>query len=118
VDDFGTGQSALGALQSLPVSELKVDRSFVRGLDGSEPDRARAIIRAILAMAGSLGLRAIAEGVETEAQFAILLAEGCTAMQGFLLGRPLDLHSFEARYLQPQARLRVVEPSSQRGTAP
>ena len=104
IDDFGTGQSALGVLQSLPVAEIKIDRSFVRGLDGPEPERARGLVRAILAMAGALGLRAIAEGVETEAQFEILKQEGCPAMQGFLLGRPMDLCSFEARYLTMASR--------------
>ncbi|WP_181319003.1 putative bifunctional diguanylate cyclase/phosphodiesterase [Rhodobacter aestuarii] len=108
VDDFGTGQSALGALQHLPVAELKIDRSFVQALDGEEPARALAIVRAILAMAESLGLHAIAEGVETERQFDMLRAEGCTLMQGFLLGRPVDLRSFEAMYL-PQQRARVRE---------
>ena len=108
IDDFGTGQSALGVLQSLPVAEIKIDRSFVRGLDGPEPGRARALVRAILAMAGALGLRAIAEGVETEAQFSILQDEGCPAMQGFLLGRPLALRSFEARYLAGMSRPQVA----------
>ncbi|SOB93133.1 putative bifunctional diguanylate cyclase/phosphodiesterase [Rhodobacter maris] len=102
VDDFGTGQSALGALQDLPVTELKIDRSFVSALDGPEPERALAIVRAILAMAQALGLKAIAEGVETEAQFEILRGAGCTLMQGFLLGRPVDLAQFEALYLQPE----------------
>ena len=108
IDDFGTGQSALGVLQSLPVAEIKIDRSFVRGLEGPEPGRARALMRAILAMAGALGLRAIAEGVETEAQFSILKEEGCPAMQGFLLGRPLGLRSFEARYLAKEQRPRAI----------
>ncbi|PYF09704.1 PAS domain S-box-containing protein/diguanylate cyclase (GGDEF)-like protein [Rhodobacter viridis] len=108
IDDFGTGQSALGVLQSLPVAEIKIDRSFVRGLDGPEPARARALVRAILAMAGALDLRAIAEGVETEAQYRVLKEEGCPAMQGFLLGRPLSLRSFEARYLAGMQPLRAV----------
>ncbi|MFD2173702.1 putative bifunctional diguanylate cyclase/phosphodiesterase [Rhodobacter lacus] len=105
VDDFGTGQSALGALQDLPVTELKIDRSFVCALDGPAPERALAIVRAILAMARALGLKAIAEGVETEAQFEILRAEGCTMMQGFLLGRPVDRAQFEALYLSEGAAL-------------
>ncbi len=101
IDDFGTGQSALGALHNLPLTELKIDRSFVAALDGQEPGRALAILRAILAMAGALGLRTIAEGVETPSQLAHLLHEGCTGMQGYLLGRPCDLRSFEARFLAP-----------------
>ena len=101
IDDFGTGQSALGALHSLPVTELKVDRSFVAALDGEDPGRALAILRAILAMAHALGLRTIAEGVETQSQLAQLLQEGCTCVQGYLLGRPCDLRSFEARFLGP-----------------
>ncbi|MBZ4021488.1 hypothetical protein CKO11_03295 [Rhodobacter sp. TJ_12] len=108
IDDFGTGQSALGALQHLPVTELKIDRSFVQALDGEEPARARAIVQAILAMAHALGLRAIAEGVETERQFEILRAEGCSLMQGFLLGRPVDLRTFESLYLSGAAARRLA----------
>ena len=99
IDDFGIGQSALGALHNLPVTELKIDRSFIAALDGDDAGRALPIIRAILAMARALGLRTVAEGVETPSQFARLQHEGCTGMQGFLLGRPCDLHRFEARFL-------------------
>lgn len=86
VDDFGIGYSSLGYLQSLPVSELKIDRSFVQSL----PDNARdyALAEAILALASHLGLAAVAEGVETEAQATFLRDRHCQTMQGYLFGRP------------------------------
>lgn len=82
IDDFGTGYSSLSALRRYPLDWLKIDRSFVRDLP-DEPG-ALAIAETILAMAGALGLRTMAEGVETEAQLAALRARGCTGFQGFL----------------------------------
>lgn len=90
VDDFGTGYSSLAYLQRLPVDVLKIDRSFVRPLDG-EPDAARsahALAGAIATLARGLGLEVLAEGVETEAQLAALETLGCDTLQGFLLGKP------------------------------
>jgi diguanylate cyclase (GGDEF)-like protein/PAS domain S-box-containing protein len=94
IDDFGTGYSSLAYLKKFPVAKLKVDRSFVRDLMTDAGDR--AIVHAIVSMASSLGMRTVAEGVETEAQLAFLRERGCDAMQGFLLSRPLAGDAFAA----------------------
>lgn len=88
IDDFGTGYSSLAVLKRLPVSWLKIDRSFVSGLPNNADDA--AIATAIIGLAHSLNLRAIAEGVETEAQFRFLRSRGCDAIQGYLLAEPLN----------------------------
>ncbi len=92
VDDFGTGYSSLSYLQRLPVDVLKIDRAFVRDLDGSgmARDHARALTEAITGLGHSLGLKVLAEGVETEAQLEVLTALGCDAVQGYYFARPLD----------------------------
>ncbi len=99
LDDFGTGYSSLAYLRSLPVSELKIDRSFVAG--AAESARDAALLRSILALADDLGLATIAEGVETAAQCAVLADLGCEAFQGFFFGRPMPLADFEATLLTP-----------------
>ncbi len=86
LDDFGTGYSSLGYLRSFPLDKLKIDRSFVHDLGRSKT--AAPILRAIAAMAESLGLVTIAEGVETEAQLALLREFGVAQVQGYLFGRP------------------------------
>lgn len=86
LDDFGTSYSNLGHLKRLPVEALKIDRSFVSGL--TEKDTDRGIVRAVLAIADSLGLQVVAEGVETAEQQAELLALGCPMGQGYLLSQP------------------------------
>jgi EAL domain-containing protein (putative c-di-GMP-specific phosphodiesterase class I) len=86
IDDFGTGYSALSYLQRLKLDAIKIDRSFVSRL-GSEGSNS-AVVRTILALGNNLGLRIIAEGVETEDQFAKLKALGCQNGQGFLFGKP------------------------------
>ena len=91
LDDFGTGFSALSYLHRFPIAALKIDRSFVSDLDGAARAESVAVIRAIVALAGSLGIELIAEGVETQAQRERLLELGCTYAQGFLYGRPQPL---------------------------
>jgi EAL domain-containing protein (putative c-di-GMP-specific phosphodiesterase class I)/GAF domain-containing protein len=86
LDDFGTGYSSLSRLGELPVSTLKIDRAFLR--DVPQRPEAAAVVTAILQLAGALGRTAVAEGVETEAQRAFLMREGCPLAQGFLLGAP------------------------------
>jgi diguanylate cyclase (GGDEF)-like protein len=94
LDDFGTGYSALASLKDLPIHELKIDRAFVKDL--AENPRDLAIARAIIAMAHGLGLTVVGEGVETEEQLAILRAEGCDEVQGFLIGEPVSADRFAA----------------------
>ena len=86
VDDFGTGYSSLSRLARFPLDSLKIDRSFLKGVPG-EPDM-EGIVSAIIAMARSLGLEVIAEGVEQEAQIDFLLSQGCARCQGFLFSKP------------------------------
>jgi diguanylate cyclase len=91
IDDFGTGHSSLAMLRRLPVAELKIDRAFVSDLADSEG--ARSIALAVMQMAKSLGLRVVAEGVETEAQRDILIGMGCDELQGYLYGKPMPAAS-------------------------
>jgi len=94
IDDFGTGYSSLSALQQFPIGTLKIDQSFVRDvpLNGNDSE----IIRAIIAMANSLGLQIIAEGVERSEQLDFLRAENCHLYQGYLFSEPLSSEQFRS----------------------
>jgi diguanylate cyclase (GGDEF)-like protein/PAS domain S-box-containing protein len=94
LDDFGTGYSSLQHLKKLPISQLKIDQSFVRDLISDASDR--AIVRTIITMANSLDINVIAEGVETEEQRQYLLDNGCTHYQGYLFSKPVPIDKFEA----------------------
>jgi len=87
LDDFGTGYSSLSYLRSFPFDKIKIDQSFIRDLTHAKGGA--AIVRAIAGLGASLSLATTAEGVETQEQFAILRAEGCTEVQGFLFSRPV-----------------------------
>jgi EAL domain-containing protein (putative c-di-GMP-specific phosphodiesterase class I) len=118
IDDFGTGYSSLAYLKRLPIDKLKIDRSFIAGLPGDARDA--GIVRAILQMGQALGMKVIAEGVETEAQRRFLAEAGCDEFQGFLFAPALDALSFEQRLLPgtprhpprlpsaPEAKIRLV----------
>ena len=97
LDDFGTGYSSLGYLRRLPLYKLKIDQSFVRDL-GGDGDSA-AIVRTVVALADSLGLETIAEGVEQAAQRDRLAELGCTQYQGYYFSRPIPRADFEANWL-------------------
>ena len=104
VDDFGTGYSSLAYLKRLRPSKIKIDRSFVTDLPGDDDDR--VLVQVIVQLAKALGIRVVAEGVETEAQRDYLHRIGCGTLQGYLISRPQPAEGFErfAR-LNAQARL-------------
>ena len=93
IDDFGTGYSSLAYLQKLPVEEIKIDRSFV-GQMSSEAGSA-AIVWATIELGGSLGLEVVAEGVEDEQTWQALYRMGCSAAQGFFIGRAMPVGELE-----------------------
>ncbi len=104
LDDFGTGYSSLSYLRNLPVNRLKIDKSFIFPLAGNStdsPEDAAAIVRAIIAMAHSLSLSVVAEGVETTAHLHTLQDMGCDLYQGYLLSPALPAGQFAARFLEP-----------------
>ena len=105
IDDFGTGYSSLSYLKRFPVNKLKIDRSFITDLPGDTSDA--QLTTTIIQLAHNLGLRVLAEGVETEAQRAFLSDRGCHAYQGYLCSAPLPAQDFAARFLgvpSPEAK--------------
>jgi EAL domain-containing protein (putative c-di-GMP-specific phosphodiesterase class I) len=103
IDDFGTGYSSLSQLQKLPVDELKIDRSFIIAAD-QDPGN-RAVVRTIIDLGHSLGLKIVAEGVETEAHWRWLAESGCDLAQGYLISRPVPAAEFAQLCRDTRARL-------------
>ena len=107
VDDFGTGYSSLAHLKRFPIHALKVDQTFVDGL-GTDPEDT-SIVTAVVTLAHSLGLAAVAEGLETPQQLAALRAIGCDFAQGYLFGRPQPARALGAR---PADDLQAWQPTA------
>ncbi|MDZ5457285.1 sensor domain-containing protein [Azohydromonas lata] len=97
IDDFGTGYSSLSHLKRLPLDTLKVDKSFVRNISSDHENH--SIVKAIVLLAGSLKLKVVAEGVETEEEYKVLQNIGCDEMQGYFKGRPVPANCFAERHL-------------------
>ena len=92
LDDFGTGYSSLSYLKRLPLDQIKIDQSFVRDMEVDVSDK--VMVKTIIDMAQNFDLHVIAEGVETEAQMALLKANGCVAYQGYLFSKPVPIEQF------------------------
>mgnify|MGYP002479482304 FL=1 len=97
VDDFGTGYSSLSLLKDMPIDRLKIDRSFIRGIQSSP--RETAIVATIIAMARNLNLEVVAEGVETEKELEFLRAQYCKEVQGYYYSKPLPAHELQTKFL-------------------
>ncbi len=104
LDDFGTGYSSLATLRAFPFDKLKIDRSFVAGIDTASGQQDMAIVRAVMGLARGLGLPVVAEGVETAVQLGALREAGCEEVQGWLVGRPAPIESF-GHLLKPLAEV-------------
>jgi EAL domain-containing protein (putative c-di-GMP-specific phosphodiesterase class I) len=102
IDDFGTGYSSLSRLQKFPVDTLKIDRAFVSHMDTN--DETHEIVRVIAMLAHNLGLKVVAEGVETQAQLNLLREIGCERAQGYLFSKPVDHHAI-VRLLEAERTL-------------
>jgi diguanylate cyclase (GGDEF)-like protein len=109
VDDFGTGQSSLEQLKNLPADELKLDRSFVIGMADDPHDA--AIVGSVVGLGRAMGLRVVAEGVESPAVWAALAALGCDIAQGFGLARPMPAAQFERWAREPSDHARMLVPA-------
>jgi EAL domain-containing protein (putative c-di-GMP-specific phosphodiesterase class I) len=105
IDDFGTGYSLLSYLNQLPIDTVKIDRSFVMDI-GLDPST-ESIINAILMMSSSLGLRNVAEGIETEEQIRFFESSSCDILQGYLFSKPLSIEEVWAKFAVPEQPFRA-----------
>jgi diguanylate cyclase (GGDEF)-like protein/PAS domain S-box-containing protein len=110
LDDFGTGYSSLAYLKQFKIDFLKIDRAFIRGLADEASDL--AICEAIIAMAHRLGIKVVAEGIETDAQRMLLAASRCDFGQGYLFARPMPAEAFAAAYLRPRVEVGLLRAAS------
>jgi EAL domain-containing protein (putative c-di-GMP-specific phosphodiesterase class I) len=101
MDDFGTGYSSLGYLRAYPFDGIKIDKRFIASISNGENDR--AVVQAIISLGKAMGLTVTAEGVETEEQLRILGKDECDEVQGYLMSRPVDKHTF-AQLLETSRR--------------
>jgi EAL domain-containing protein (putative c-di-GMP-specific phosphodiesterase class I) len=106
IDDFGTGYSSLGYLRRFPIGALKIGRGFMRDVPASADDA--AIVTTIIAMAHSLGMRVVAEGIERDEQLAFLRTQGCDVIQGALVSPAVPVEAVTP-FLRPQWRLTVAQ---------
>ncbi len=100
MDDFGTGYSSLSNLRAYPFDKIKIDGSFIRTVDSNE--QTAAIVRSVLGLGRGLGMPVLAEGVETVEELNFLMGENCSAVQGFLMGRPSRIATFAHLTHPPQ----------------
>jgi len=107
IDDFGTGYSCLNQLRNIPVDTVKIDRSFIRNFDSDE--RSVAVVKAIIGLAGAMGLYVIAEGVESENEIRRLVKLGCHEIQGFYFSRPVPSNELQATFDSIQSRLQSLD---------
>ena len=92
MDDFGTGYASLSGLQSFPFDKLKIDKTFVSGVESNA--KSAEIVRAVIGLGRALNIPVIAEGVETEGERSFLMLEGCEELQGYLIGRPAPFATY------------------------
>jgi EAL domain-containing protein (putative c-di-GMP-specific phosphodiesterase class I) len=114
LDDFGTGYSSLVLLQTLPISELKIDRLFVASM--STDQNASVIVRSIVHLAHTLGMQVVAEGVEDRATFTRLSVIGCDQIQGYLFGRPVAANDVAKSLLDSSRSLGPSDSADRRGS--
>jgi EAL domain-containing protein (putative c-di-GMP-specific phosphodiesterase class I) len=110
IDDFGTGYSSLGILDKFPFDRIKIDKSLIGKLSPADTSGVE-VVRAIIGMANALGVKTLAEGVETQEQLDILIKLGCDQVQGYLLGRPVPAAVFEEMFIQTPAASPVTQRS-------
>ena len=110
IDDFGSGFTSLAYLGSLPITELKLDRTFISGLSASGREQDIKLVRATIELGHALGLLVVAEGIETLAMLELLALLGCDRAQGYFTGRPVPALEFEAGATHPTLRVAPANP--------